>query len=105
MNPYHQRQEPQAGPELGFRSPFVLAKIGHDLRSVFDDVMSEPMPETMSEALRRLGADEDEAAGRDAPSGGGSATALGRHSPSSPFASSPLISDSALSLRARSLTC
>ncbi len=41
-------------PKLGMRSPFVLAKIGHDLRHSYDDVIAEPLPEKMQRAVANL---------------------------------------------------
>jgi hypothetical protein len=44
---------------LGFRSLFVLDKIGHDLRAGLSDTLEAPVPERMAEALSRIGAVPD----------------------------------------------
>jgi hypothetical protein len=40
--------------KLGMRSPFVLAKIGYDMRHEYDDLIEQPLPEDISQAVKRL---------------------------------------------------
>ncbi len=40
--------------KLGMRSPLVLAKIGHDLRHSYEDVIEEPLPEEIQRAVAQL---------------------------------------------------
>lgn len=42
------------GQKLGFRSTFVLAKLGHDLREQYASLMSAPLPEEIERPLERL---------------------------------------------------
>ena len=39
---------------LGPRSPFVLAKIGYDLREGYNDVVEQPLPEELQRAVEQL---------------------------------------------------
>ena len=39
---------------LGFRSTFVLAKLGYDLRELYQDVLKEPFPGEIERPLERL---------------------------------------------------
>ena len=39
---------------LGMRSPFVLAKIGHDLRQEYDDLIEQPLTQEIAQAVNRL---------------------------------------------------
>lgn len=39
---------------LGFRSFFVLAKLGHDLRAQYDSLLAEPFPEEFNRSLECL---------------------------------------------------
>lgn len=39
---------------LGFRSTFVLAKIGYDLRELYQTVLKEPFPSEIERPLERL---------------------------------------------------
>jgi len=39
---------------LGFRSGFVLAKLGHDLREQYQEVLTAPLPAEMEKHLDRL---------------------------------------------------
>ncbi len=41
-------------PRLGFRSSFVLAKLGFDLRERYKDILDEPLPEEIERSLSRL---------------------------------------------------
>jgi hypothetical protein len=49
-------RKPQApgGPKLGFRSTFVLAKLGHDLREQYTDLLNAPLPEEIERPLEQL---------------------------------------------------
>lgn len=51
------RSRKQKGPEspkLGFRSAFVLAKLGHDMRAHYTDVLDASLPEEIERPLERL---------------------------------------------------
>ncbi len=48
------RKKGQEAPKLGFRSSFVLAKLGYDLREQYKDVVDEPLPEEIERSLERL---------------------------------------------------
>ncbi|HEX2552143.1 MAG TPA: hypothetical protein VHL98_00480 [Microvirga sp.] len=39
---------------MGFRSSFVLAKLGFDLRERYKEVLDEPFPEEIERSLERL---------------------------------------------------
>ncbi len=39
---------------LGTRSPFVLAKIGHDMRQDYTDLIEQPLPEEIKRVLDQL---------------------------------------------------
>ncbi len=54
LKPEHSRLTIREQPKLGMRSPFVLAKIGHDLRHSYDDVIEEPLPEKVQRAVANL---------------------------------------------------
>lgn len=45
-------------PQMGFRSLFVLAKLGFDLRCHYDYLLDEPMPDEFLPSLQAL-ADRD----------------------------------------------
>jgi hypothetical protein len=51
MSEETQRLEAQ---RLGMRSPFVLAKIGHDLRQEYNRLIEQPLPEDIAQAVNRL---------------------------------------------------
>jgi hypothetical protein len=40
--------------QLGFRSTFVLAKLGFDLRSQYEDLLSETLPDDLGRLLNQL---------------------------------------------------
>ena len=40
--------------ELGCRSPLVLAKLGYDLRSCYQDMVDQPMPEGLQSLCDEL---------------------------------------------------
>jgi len=42
------------GPKLGFRPTFVLAKLGHDLREQYADMLHAPLPEEIERPLDHL---------------------------------------------------
>jgi hypothetical protein len=48
------RKKHQEARKLGFRSNFVLAKLGYDLRELYQDVLNEPFPGEIERPLERL---------------------------------------------------
>ena len=46
--------KPQGSSNLGFRSMFVLAKLGFDLRNQYEDLLNEPLPEEFGRTLDQL---------------------------------------------------
>jgi len=50
FNPSHSTKS----SSLGFRSPLVLAKLGFDLRSHYEDLLSEPLPDDLGRLLNQL---------------------------------------------------
>jgi hypothetical protein len=40
--------------QMGVRSPLVLAKLGHDLRAYYDEVVSTSPPEHLAALIERL---------------------------------------------------
>ncbi len=50
----HSKLATQEQLKLGMRSPFVLAKIGNDLRQSYDDMIEEPLPEGIRRAVAQL---------------------------------------------------
>ena len=42
------------GQKLGMRSPFVLAKIGNDLRQEYDYLLEDPLPEELQQVTAQL---------------------------------------------------
>lgn len=48
------RKKGQETPRLGFRSGFVLAKLGFDLREQYKDVLNEPLSDEIERSLERL---------------------------------------------------
>lgn len=44
----------EAPSRFGFRSMLLLAKLGFDLRAQYEDVLTEPLPDEMKQALARL---------------------------------------------------
>jgi hypothetical protein len=41
---------------MGFRSLFVLAKLGFDMREQYNDLLEEPLPDDISRSLLALAA-------------------------------------------------
>ncbi len=52
--PKYSKLTTRAQSKLGMRSPFVLAKIGYELRHSYDAVIEEPLPEEIQRAVTRL---------------------------------------------------
>jgi hypothetical protein len=48
--------EPAMTTRMGFRSLFVLAKLGFDLREHYDYLLEEPLPDDISRPLQALAA-------------------------------------------------
>jgi hypothetical protein len=44
------------GSHMGFRSLFVLAKLGFDMREQYNDLLEEPLPDEISRPLLALAA-------------------------------------------------
>ena len=54
---FFKRKRPQPAaptPGLGAASSLVLAKIGHDLRDAYEDVLQQPVTDEMRQALDHL---------------------------------------------------
>jgi len=45
---------PSESPHMGFRSLFVLAKLGFDLRCHYEYLLEEPMPDEFRRPLQAL---------------------------------------------------
>jgi hypothetical protein len=43
-----------SAPKNNSESPFVLAKLGYELRQTYDEVMQEPIPEEMMRTLKQM---------------------------------------------------
>jgi hypothetical protein len=54
VSPRLKKQKAPQGPKLGFRSPFVLAKLGHDLRGQYEALFAGPLPGEIEGPLERL---------------------------------------------------
>lgn len=54
MLPRFKKQKALQGPKLGFRSPFVLAKLGHDLRGQYEALFASALPQEIEGPLERL---------------------------------------------------
>lgn len=48
------RSQSQKARGLGLRSPLVLAKISHDMRQDYDELLHQPLPEALQEAVQQL---------------------------------------------------
>jgi hypothetical protein len=48
------QSHPQKGRRLGLQSPLVLAKIGHDMRQDYDELLHQPLPDALQEAVQQL---------------------------------------------------
>ena len=48
----------QAPSQMGFRSPFVLMKLGFDMREHYDELLNEPIPDELMRHLRVIAAQE-----------------------------------------------
>jgi hypothetical protein len=46
--------KPARSSKLGFRSSLVLAKLGFDLRSQYEDLLSEPLPDDLGRLVNQL---------------------------------------------------
>ncbi|HEV2606266.1 MAG TPA: hypothetical protein VGU24_21665 [Microvirga sp.] len=55
------------GQRLGFRSTFVLAKLGHELREQYADLLNAPLPKEIERPLERLRGSRAEVESLDEP--------------------------------------
>ncbi len=47
-------RKPPRSSAMGFRSPLLLAKLGFDLRSQYENLLSDPLPEEFGRLLNQL---------------------------------------------------